>query len=123
VIAFDTETVAGDDLVKTVPQLVLLQAYDGRRAVVVRPDQVVRFILCHDHLEWVGHNVRFDYWVLQEELNRQSPFVPVHPGFIEEAQDSLRGLAHEGRLHDTKILDFLLQLAKQDNYSPVRPGP
>jgi DNA polymerase I-like protein with 3'-5' exonuclease and polymerase domains len=119
-IAFDTETVAGDDLTRTVPELVLMQVYDGRRAAVLRPDQVEEFIRLHDGHEFVGHNVRFDYWVLMQHLEKER--AELHGDFWkpEAAMRMLREMADEGRLHDTKILDFLLQLAREHNFSVVR---
>jgi DNA polymerase I-like protein with 3'-5' exonuclease and polymerase domains len=103
-----------------VPRLILMQVYDGQRAAVLRPDQVLMFIHEHKDREWVAHNARFDYWVLQKYLAEVAPLV-VSSWATRVAQEQLQAIADQGRLHDTKILDFLLQLATQTRSEVIRP--
>lgn len=98
-IAFDTET----ELIRGplhIPRLALAMAFDGRRLVVIHPDRVADFLSAHRSEHLVGHNLAFDFWVTHEHLAAS----PSRQRLLWDSGD-------RGRLHDTMILDQLLQLA------------
>lgn len=96
-IAFDCETelIAGP---LHVPRLALAMAFDGVRLVLVHPADAARFVDTHTTQHVVGHNVQFDWHVLHEHV-------------AGTTRRRLWDWADKGRVHDTMILDQLLQLA------------
>src|SRR5690606_37593841 len=100
-LAYDTETTIVD-LNREVPELVVLTAYDGRRCVDVAPEQVPAFVLAHKDCVWVGHNVSFDWWVVQRAV-ADSPLYTALTDWY----------ACIDRMHDTMLLDLLYRLATE----------
>jgi hypothetical protein len=100
-VGFDTETEWIRDP-RQVPRLALAVASDGRTHVVIHPDRLGNFLLLHRDAHVVGHNVQFDFWVVDEHLKGAGQ---------EPARRVLWDLCDQGRLFDTQILDMLLQLA------------
>ena len=98
-IAFDVETALIEDE-RIVPQLALAVASDGHHHVVIHPDRLAEFLQLHRHEHFVGHNVQFDFWVVDQFLAASE----------NVAQRVLWTACHEGRLLDTMILDMLIQL-------------
>ncbi|MEQ8667536.1 MAG: DNA polymerase [Pirellulales bacterium] len=98
-LAFDVETEAIEDP-RQVPRLALATASNGTLHVVVHPDDLGEFLEQHRDCFFVGHNVQFDFWVVDEHLALTD-----HP-----ARRVLWEACHQGRLFDTMILDMLLQL-------------
>jgi hypothetical protein len=97
-LAFDVETEWNTDELK-IPHLALAVASDGRTHVAIHADRLAAFLLAHRKSFFVGHNVQFDFWVVDQHLAGQ-----------EEARRVLWDVCNEGRLRDTQILDMLLQL-------------
>lgn len=87
------------DLAKEVPPLACLQVSNGRRHVLVRPEQVADFIVAHKHATWVGHNVAFDWHVIYETIDDLG------------SEDCWESALDENRVRDTMLLDFLARLA------------
>ena len=83
-------------------KMVVLTAYDGKRAVVVVPRTSTCFVYHHSNHEWVGLNTRFDYWVVRDELVRREGLFQHHIWDI---------VPEENRLRDVMIMDFLIRLA------------
>jgi hypothetical protein len=100
-LALDTETEWMEDP-RRIPRLALAVASDGRTHVVIHPDRLGAFLLLHKHAYFVGHNVPFDFWVIDERLKQRSE---------AEARRVLWDACDQGRLLDTQTLDMLLQLA------------
>ena len=100
-IGFDTETarIAGE---LDVPDLALAVASDGRTHVVIHADRVADFLTAHADAHLCGHNVTFDFWVLDRHLRQRNEGA---------ARQALWNLCDAGRLLDTQVLDMLLQLA------------
>lgn len=100
-LGFDTET----ELIKDerqVPRLALAVASDGAQHVIIHPDNLGAFLLAHRDSFFVGHNVQFDFWVVDQHLAGTEE---------QEARRVLWDACHSGRLFDTMILDMLIQLA------------
>ena len=68
--------------------------------VFVHPDWLQVFFEVHGLSDIVGHNLAFDWWVCNQHLT--------HPARLNQ---TLTRLGTDGRLHDTQILDQLIQLA------------
>jgi hypothetical protein len=100
-IAFDTETELIQDERES-PRLALATASDGRTHVVIHPDRLAEFLLAHAGEHLVGHNVQFDFWVVDRHLREAGD---------EAARRVLWDVCHSGRLRDTQVLDMLIQLA------------
>jgi hypothetical protein len=99
-IAIDVETeVIADE--RTVPRLAIVTATDGNQRVVLHPDQLGDFLEMHPMECFVGHNVQFDFWVIDEHLRRSR----------HTAQRVLWEACNDGRLRDSMVLDMLIQLA------------
>ena len=85
------------------PELVLVTAYDGKQDHLWRRDtaeaELLRLLSVPD-AHFVFHNVSFDFGV----LDRFSPKIG----------DLLLDLAEQNRLHDTGIMELLLQIARGD---------
>lgn len=75
-------------------------AFDGRRLVAIHPSKVGEFLWQHRREHFVGHNIAFDFWALHDLL-RES----------KSRQRLLWDCGSENRLHDTMVLDQLMQLA------------
>ena len=99
-LSFDVETEAIEDE-RQIPKLALAVASDGNHHVVIHPECVGEFLDQHSNNFFVGHNVQFDFWVVDQHLSDQN-----HP-----ARRVLWDICHQGRLFDTMVLDLLLQLA------------
>jgi hypothetical protein len=99
-LALDTETEPITDERK-VPRLALAVAGDGKANVVIHPDRLGEFLLAHKDAHLVGHNVPFDFWVIDEHLAGRGE---------EAARRVLWDACDGGRLLDTQVLDMLLQL-------------
>lgn len=95
-IALDTET-TGLDLDGLA--LVLLVASDGRRRVVVPPEQAGKFLEDHEGKHWAFHNVGFDFWVLHDHLEEQRGEGPL----FRQVQRHL--------VHDSMLLASLVDIA------------
>ena len=99
-IAFDVETqMIADE--RVIPRLAVASASDGKQNVIIHPERLGEFLDHHRDQSFVGHNVAFDFAVVNNWLTELA-----HP-----AQRVLWNVCNEGRLHDTMILDILLQLA------------
>jgi len=94
----ETERIEDD---RTIPRLALATVTDGKQHFVIHPDRVGDFLEVHRQEWFVGHSVQFDFWVIDEHLQRTG-----HP-----AQRVLWDACDRGRLRDTMILDMLIQLA------------
>jgi DNA polymerase I-like protein with 3'-5' exonuclease and polymerase domains len=101
-LAFDTETTWITDERK-IPTLALAVASDGRDHLVIHPERLAEFLLEHEEGFFVGHNVQFDFWVVDQYLEERGE---------SAARRVLWSACDQGRLFDTLILDLLLQLAK-----------
>jgi hypothetical protein len=95
----ETEMVRGP---LQVPRLALAAASDGRATVVVHPDRLGEFLLLHESSYFVGHNVQFDFWVVDRHLKQRGEGA---------AGRVLWRACNKDRLLDTQLLDLLLQLA------------
>lgn len=100
-LAIDTETEWIEDQ-RQVPRLALAAASDGRNYVIIHPERLEEFLRVHRDAYFVGHNVAFDFWVIDSHLRRSDP--PAAGRVLWDACD-------QGRLLDTQILDMLVQLA------------
>lgn len=118
-IAFDTETElirpknpadAGKEKYELdpthIPQLALATVSDGRTSFFLHPDQLVDFIRLHFREHFVGQNIAFDFWVIDQHLKACSD------DRREPALSCWWQIADEGRLHDTLLLDMLFRLAQ-----------
>src|SRR5262249_28847654 len=78
---------------------------------LIHPDDLAHFIRVHQNLHFVGHNVSFDFWVVEQHLRQRG-----------EAQARLLWwqIAETGRLHDTMLLDMLVRLARDDSFPDQR---
>jgi hypothetical protein len=99
-IAFDAETTLFE--FPEIPELALAAASDGRRHVLIHPDDVADFIRLHRDREWIMQNCPFDFWVIHRFLSDRGD---------EDALAAWRRNLEERRIHDTLLLDLLLQLA------------
>jgi hypothetical protein len=99
-IGFDTETRLIEDP-REPPELALGVAADRQHNVVVHADDIGAFLLEHRDEYLAGHNVAFDFWVVDEHLGRRGE---------DDARRVLWDACHEGRLFDTQLLDMLIQL-------------
>src|SRR5262249_13819517 len=70
-----------------------------------------RFVLAHQHLDWVCQHAAFDFWVVDRHLCRSGE---------EEARVAWWRIAQQGRLHDSMLLDMLVRLARDDSYPSPR---
>src|SRR5262249_34894659 len=104
-LAFDTETeVLNQD--RQVPRLALATVSAGDTcSAVIHPDQVGRFILAHPRARFVFHNVAFDFWVIDRHLKERGE---------EQARGAWWDACEANRMHDTMILDQLIELARRD---------
>jgi hypothetical protein len=104
-LAFDTETEVIVDEVR-IPRLALASASAGDGAsAVIRPDQVGRFIRAHPEADWVFHNAAFDFWVIDQYL---------HSAAEVDTRRAWWDACDQNRMHDTMILDQLIELARRD---------
>lgn len=99
-IAVDCETEVLEDK-RQIPRLALVSASDGQSDFVIHPELLGDFLEQHSGESFVGHNVQFDFWVIDQHLRQQG----------HRANRVLWDICHQGRLHDTMILDMLVQLA------------
>ena len=113
-LGLDTETELITDE-RVIPRLALATASDGKSHVVIHPECLARFLLQHRDAHFVAHNAQFDFWVIDRHLGDRGEI---------EACRVLWDACHEGRLHDTMILDMLIQLAtgRYRNVSGSRSG-
>jgi len=108
-LAFDVETRLMREISKGVtdpldiPDLALAMAYDGKKLVLIHPNDLGRFIKTHWNQHWVGHNIQFDFWVMEKFCNERHER-DGYRSFIFSAADA-------GYLHDSMVLDLLIQLA------------
>jgi hypothetical protein len=96
-LALDTET----EMVQGplhIPRLALATASDGDTTVLIHPDNLGAFMLTHKGQHIVGHNLQYDWWVIHQHT----------PGLPRRV---LWDMADAGKLHDTMLLDQLMQLA------------
>jgi hypothetical protein len=100
-LALDTETERITDELH-IPALALAVASDGKTHVVIHPDRLGDFLLTHGEEAFVGHNVQFDFWVIDRHFAGRGD---------ERPRRILWDVCDRGRLFDTQILDMLLQLA------------
>jgi hypothetical protein len=112
-LALDTETEVVTDPLR-IPRLALVTVSDGERAFVLHPDQVGAFLDRNRAAHFVAHNLAFDFWVIDQHLKG-------HP-----ARRVLWDQCERGQLHDSMILDMLLQLAtgeyRYDSKDKVYPS-
>jgi DNA polymerase I-like protein with 3'-5' exonuclease and polymerase domains len=109
-LAFDTETNVVD-LAREVPTLVLATAHDGKRSVVIRPEQIGDFVARHAGVDWAIHNLAFDWHVVDAALAQAGD---------ELAQKAWLGLLASNRLFDSMLADMLVRLAA-DGRSQLYP--
>ncbi len=110
-IAFDTETELIEDE-RVIPRLALAAVSDGNQHLLIHPDRLGDFLDAHCDEHFVGHNIQFDFWVVDQH-------------FREAGHPALRVLwdaCDQGRLHDTMILDMLIQLATSKYRKVLRSG-
>jgi hypothetical protein len=100
-LALDMETEPITDE-RVIPRLALATASDDKTHVIIHPDRLGEFLLLHRDAYFVGHNVQFDFWVIDHFLKGRSD---------QQAGRVLWDACDQGRLLDTQILDMLLQLA------------
>jgi hypothetical protein len=100
-LSIDTETTMIEDE-RQVPRLALAVASDGKRTVIIHPNRLAEFLAIHKAGFFVGHNITFDFWVINEYLACCGD---------EPARRILWDVCDQGRLFDTQILDMLMQLA------------
>ncbi|MEI8213610.1 MAG: DNA polymerase [Planctomycetota bacterium] len=102
-IAIDTET----ELIQgnAIPRVALISVSDGIDHRLIKPEDLDAFIEQHSQADFVAHNASFDFAVIRKALKDPLEWVQV---------------AHEGRLHDTMILDALIRLARDDSYPHSR---
>jgi hypothetical protein len=93
---------------RDVPEPTLGMACDGDRLVLLHPRRFGDFVRVHRGQHVVSHNVQFDWWCL-------------HKYGDDVTREFLWQWGDENRLHDTMILDQLLQLAS-GNYRVVGKG-
>lgn len=98
-IAIDTETELIRDPLHR-PRCALAMAFDGKTLVAIHPSRFTEWLWQHRREHLVGHNLAFDWWVLHDLLREQP-----------NRQRLLWDSGSANRLHDTMILDQLLQLA------------
>lgn len=101
-IAFDTETTYIPDLSDTIPEVILGSATDGHRHVILRREQLGPFILVHQDRHLVGHNIAFDFWVIEDWLKKEN---------LASARAVLWNMADKQQLHDTMLMDILVRIA------------
>ena len=108
-IAFDTETarIESDEI----PDLALASASDGTTHCLIHPHRLAEFITTHQQRHLVGHNVAFDFWVVQRHLCQTGQ---------TQALAAWWTIPDEARLHDTMWLDALIRLAKNDGFPHPR---
>lgn len=114
-LSFDTETRAvaparapvGDETLADVPphpldvpQLALGMAHSESGTVLIHPSQMDKFVLAHKGQHWTGHNFAFDFWVLMKGTKSLA------------VKNALWEMGDAGRLHDSMVLDLLLQLSE-----------
>jgi hypothetical protein len=84
-----------------VPPVAVGLAYDGTQLVLIHPDRLGEFAGRHRSQQWVGHNLSFDFWVLQKHADDTGNNL---------LKEYLWRLGDDNRLCDTAVLDLLLQL-------------
>jgi len=99
-LAIHTQTALIDG--HDIPPLAVVTASDGRRHVLIHPDDLGEFILCHSASVFVCHDVAFDFWVIHQHLSVT--------GETQALQDWEQTVINR-RLHDTMLLDVLIRLA------------
>jgi hypothetical protein len=111
-LALDTETERLEDP-RRIPRLALAVASDGHTHVVIHANRVGAFLRLHQDAYFVGHNVPFDFWVVNQHLKESGQ---------EESLRVLWDACDQGRLVDTQTLDLLLQLATgKFRKAPAKP--
>lgn len=113
-ISFDTETVASDNLDLIIPELVLFSAYDGQQSYIGKREQLAEFLLLHQDREFVGHNITFDHWVLDQWLREDFSLILAGDYKKMQALKVWWDIVGEGRAHDTMLLDSLVRIARGD---------
>jgi hypothetical protein len=108
-IGFDTETALIEG--HKIPALALASASTGDQHRLIHPDRVGEFILAHEGLDYVFHNVAFDFWVVAEHLALRRE---------DEALQAWWAIADDDRMHDTMLLDQLIRLARDDAHPRPR---
>jgi len=104
-IAFDTETRMIDEVRPfDIPELALATVSNLNHSAILKPDQIGPWILAHHGQHIVGHNLSFDFWVVDQHLRRRGEHA---------AADLWWDMVEAGRMHDTLILDQLISLATQ----------
>lgn len=103
-MAFDFETDVVD-LRVSIPQPVVLSAYDGERSLLLAPHQLDAFTEAHQGHVWLGFNSAFDWWVNYQALGKAARRLWIK-------------VVDEGRLRDGMLLDMLIRLAdgRDDNF-------
>ena len=99
-LAIDTQTALID--APNIPSLVMVTASDGRRHVLIHPDDLGEFILYHSASDFVCHDVAFDFWAIHQHLSATGE---------TEAQQDWKQTVFNRRLHDAMLLDVLIRLA------------
>lgn len=106
-IAFDTETALGSGPLD-VPRMALASASDGKRSVLIHPDDLAAFLTTHKRHTFLAFNVGFDFWVVDQELRRQ--------GYGATPGDPSRVLwdaSHNNRLYCLRMLYRLIVLGTE----------
>lgn len=105
-VAVDTETEALTAS-HEIPRLALASASAGGQAnCLIHPDQLGEFVLAHAGAHFVFHNVAFDFWVVDRHLLECDQ---------EAARRAWWEACDQNRMHDTMLLDMLIELARQDS--------
>lgn len=103
-LAFDTETSIDTDLEPgAINRLALVQVSDGQRTVLIHPDELCLFLEVHDEIDFVGHNVAYDFWIIEAELRKRNR---------EDLVDRWWRRSQTGKLHCSMLLDGLIRLAE-----------
>ena len=96
-LAVDTETQLIEGPLH-VPLASLGMVWDGRLLYAIHPTQFSDFVKVHANKKWVGHNLSFDFWVIYNQVD-------------SVAKRMLWNLGDKSLLHDSQVLDQLVQLS------------
>jgi len=108
-LAYDTETAKIQE--REIPPLALATVYgDAGSAYLLHPDQLAAFIRQHSQRFFCAHNAVFDFWVTAQHLQAEP-----------DALAAWWGIAGDGRLCCTMLLDELISLARSDA-EPISRG-
>ncbi|MGI9459883.1 MAG: DNA polymerase [Pirellulales bacterium] len=105
-IAVDTETTLIEHASK-IPDICLVSVSDGTQHFVVATERLAEFLAIHEDksMHFVFHNVRFDFAVIDQYLDRIGE---------SDVRNVLWSAVDDHRVHDTMLLAVLISLANED---------